>query len=116
MTQTEFLDIQKTIETKIKHGTLIYAGLSFIIVALSSFALLNGLVTEEYKLLTIGGVFAVIVVSQILAFKRIRHLNKSISLSCYSCNLHLSAEKLAKVIDNGLCTSCGKSAFSVQNT
>jgi hypothetical protein len=116
MTQTEFSDLQKSIETKIKHGTLVYAGIAFVVVALSSFALLNGLVTEEYKLLTIGGVFAVIVSSQVLAFKRIRYLNESISLNCFSCNSHLSGEKLAKVTDNGFCPSCGKLAFSVQNT
>ncbi|WP_281560270.1 hypothetical protein [Thalassomonas sp. RHCl1] len=111
MTKSDFLDIQKSIATKIRNGTLVYAGLSLIVVVLSSFALSNGFVSEELKLLTISGVIAVTVISQVLALKRIRKLNKSISLDCDSCKSQISAEKLVYVVDNGICPLCDKSPF-----
>jgi hypothetical protein len=113
MTKSYYLELKKSIESQLKHGTLAYVGFSLIVVALSSFGLYSGFFPEELKFATISLIFAVIVISQVLALMRIRKLNKSLNFKCYNCKSQLSAEKIAEVVDNGICPFCGKTAYSV---
>ena len=100
MTKSEFLETKKLIETKIKRGTFVYVTVAFIITALFSFALSNDLVPENQKFWTV--IIMVVVIPQILVFRRICHLTKNINLFCNSCNLHLNAKKLTNVLNKML--------------
>jgi hypothetical protein len=118
MTKSEFLESQKIVATKIRRGILGYAGIAIIVVSLNAFLLSENLIPEDFHTLSVGFVIATMVIVQVLAFRRIRSLTKSIYLVCNSCKQHLGvgAEKLSNVIDNNNCTFCGNSVFSVTNT
>jgi hypothetical protein len=116
MTKSEFLESQKIVATKIRRGTLGYAGIAIIVVSLNAFLLSDNLIPEDFHTLSVWFVIATIVIVQVLAIRRIRSLTKSIYLVCNSCKQHLGAEKLSNVIDNNNCTFCGNSVFSVTNT